>query len=84
MSGTLAWALLTGMLTGGVGIAIVLLGRLRRISEQQPAHREDIRLPLEELDQVERRLAELEQRLEFPGRLLVRRREAGQLPPPRG
>jgi predicted nuclease with TOPRIM domain len=83
VSGAIAWALLTGMITGGVWVAIVLLGRIRRISDQQPAQPEDMRQRLEELEQVERRLAELEERLEFTERLLIRQREAARLPPTR-
>lgn len=83
MSGPIVWALLTGALTGGVWVGIVLLQRIRRIAERQPAELEDVRRRLDELDGVERRLAEVEERLEFTERLLAQRPEP-RLPPPGG
>ena len=82
MSGILAWALLTGAVTGGVWVGIVLIRRFRMISERQPAELEDMRRRLDELEGVDRRLAEVEERLEFAERLLARQQEPGRLPPP--
>lgn len=82
MSAAIVWALLTGAITGGVWVGIVLLQRIRRISEQQPAELEDLRRRLEELEGVDRRLAEVEARLEFAERLLIQRKDAVSLPPP--
>ena len=84
MSATVAWALLSGAITGGVWVGIVLLQRIRMISERQPAELEDMRRRLDELEGVDRRLAEVEERLEFTERLLARQNEAGRLPPPAG
>jgi len=84
MSATVAWALLSGAITGGVWVGIVLLQRIRRISERHPAELEDMRRRLDELEGVDRRLAEVEERLEFTERLLARQNEAGRLPPPAG
>lgn len=84
MGATVLWALLTGAITGGVGIGIVLLQRIRKISEQQPAELEDMRRRLDELEVVERRLTEVEGRLEFTERLLAQRKDAVRLPPPEG
>jgi hypothetical protein len=81
MSGPILWALLTGALTGGVWVGILLMQRIRRITERQPAELEDMRRRLDELDGVERRLAEVEERLEFTERLLAKREEL-RLPPP--
>ncbi len=84
MGATVLWALLTGAITGGVGIGIVLLQRIRKISEQQPAELEDMRRRLDELEVVERRLTEVEGRLEFTERLLAQQKDAVRLPPPEG
>ena len=81
MSGTIAWALLTGTITGGVWVGIVLLQRIRQISERQPAQLEEMQRRLDELEHVDRRLAEVEARLEFTERLLTRQRDAEKLPP---
>ena len=78
----MAWALLTGAITGGVWVAIVLFQRIRTISERQPAELEEMRRRLDELEGVERRMAELEERLEFTERLLARQKDMVRLPPP--
>lgn len=82
MPATIVWALLTGAITGGVWVGIVLLQRIRRISEQQPAELEDMRRRLDELEGVERRLTEVEGRLEFTERLLGQQKDAVRLPAP--
>jgi hypothetical protein len=58
MSATIMWALLTGFITGGVWVAIVLLRRQRRWSEQQPAPLEEVQGRLDHLEHGEKRLAE--------------------------
>ncbi len=82
MQAEVIWALVTGAISGGVWVGIVLLQRIRRISERQPAELEDMRRRLDELENVERRLTEVEGRLEFTERLLAQQKEAGRLPPP--
>lgn len=74
--------LLTGMVTGGVWVAIVLLRRPRREGEPAPHELAEMRERLAELDQVQARLAEVEQRLDFTERLLAERRDAERLRPP--
>lgn len=81
MSGAIVWALLTGTISGGVWVGIVLLRRIRQISERQPAQLEDMQRRLDELEHVDQRLAEVEARLEFAERLLSRQRDAERLPP---
>jgi predicted nuclease with TOPRIM domain len=81
VSGAIVWALLTGTISGGVWVGIVLLRRIRQISERQPAQLEDMQRRLDELEHVDQRLAEVEARLEFAERLLSRQRDAERLPP---
>lgn len=82
MSLTLIWALLNGIIIGGVWAGIVLLRRQRRLAEQQPLLLDDIQQRLDHLESVEKRLAEVEERLDFAERLLARPAEPQQLPPP--
>jgi hypothetical protein len=82
MTEPILWALLTGIVTGGVWLGIVLAGRQRRLSRQDPVLLEDMRERLLRLEDVEKRLAEVEERLDFAERLLARQREAERLPPP--
>ena len=70
------WALLTGIVTGGVWAAIVLRGRQQRLGEQQKDMRRELERRLDELEGVETRLAELEERVDFAERLLPRLTEA--------
>ena len=67
------WALLTGGITGAVWVAIVMLGRQKRID----AGRRDVdkmNARLDDLDGAEQRVAELEERLDFAERLLAQKR----------
>ncbi len=64
------WALLTGMVTGGTWVAIVLRRQQRLLSERQQALMEDTNRRLAELDHTYQRLAEVEERLDFAERLL--------------
>jgi hypothetical protein len=79
---TVVAVLLTGIITGGVWVGIVLLRRQYRLTEQQPALLDDIQRRLDELENAEKRLAELEERLDFAERLLTRRQDPARLPPP--
>jgi hypothetical protein len=83
MSGLVAWALLNGLITGGVWAGIVLLRRQRRLFREELALLEDVRQHLDERDRLERRLMEVEERLDFAERLLAREREGQRLAPPR-
>ena len=65
------WALLTGAVTGGVGITIVLFRRLRRLSEDQRDLLAERRHLLEALDGLTDRVAELQDRVEVAERRLT-------------
>jgi hypothetical protein len=77
----LIWALLTGGVTGGVWVAIVLRGRQQRLADEQLRVVEQAEQQLEDLADVGERLAELEARLEAAERRLVERDQAKRLPP---
>ena len=78
MTNIVVWALLTGLISGGTWVAIMLRRQQRRLSEQQQALIEDTNRRLAELDQTYQRLAEVEERLDFAERLL----SGGRVPPP--
>ena len=67
------WALLTGGITGAVWAAIVMFGRQRRIDAGR-RDLDDVNARLDDLDGAERRVAELEERLDFAERLLAQKR----------
>ena len=75
----IVWALLTGIITGGTWVGIVLWSRQRRLAGQQQALLEETHRRLAELDETYRRLAEVEERLDFAERILGE----GQDRPPR-
>ncbi len=75
------WALLTGMITGGVWVGIVLVRHQRRLARLQPEVLEDLQRRVDELESVRGRLAEVEERLDFAERLLSQDRDAQRLPP---
>ncbi len=70
MANAVIWALLTGLVTGGVWVAIVLFSRQRWLRQQYQAMVEETDRRLSELDDTHRRMAELEERLDFTDRLL--------------
>ena len=67
------WALLTGGIIGAVWVAIVMFGRQRRIDAGR-RDLDDVNARLDDLDGAERRVAELEERLDFAERLLAQKR----------
>ena len=67
------WALLTGGITGAVWVGIVMFGRQRRIDAAR-RDLDDVNARLDDLDGAERRVAELEERLDFAERLLAQKR----------
>ena len=67
------WALLTGGITGAVWVGIVMFGRQRRIDAGR-RDLDDVNARLDDLDGAERRVAELEERLDFTERLLAQKR----------
>ncbi len=82
MLNVIVWALLTGMVSGGIWVAILLRRRSTRLSEPQPDQLEEIHRRLDELHHVDQRLAEVEERQDFAERLLTRPRDAERRPPP--
>lgn len=81
MSQVLIWALLNGVITGGVWVGIVMLRRQRRLAREQMDVLEDVRRQLDSQEQLKERMAALEERLDFTERLLIEEREARRLPP---
>jgi len=71
MGAVVAWALATGAITGAVWIGTVLVSHLRKLAKEQLFLLAQLENRLERLDQVEKRLAELEGRLEFAERMLA-------------
>ena len=86
MDATIWWALSTGLVTGAAWVGIVLLRRQYRLAARQPRLLEDVAQRLEQLDAVEKRLAEVEGRLEFAERMLAADHHPSrpQLPPAGG
>ena len=77
MEHTVVWALLTGFVTGGAWVGIVLVRLMRQqrqLGDEQERFRGDLHR-LDEMEQVQARLAEMEERLEFTERLLTRHRQ---------
>ena len=79
MGYTIIWALLTGLITGGAWVGIVLVQRQRRLTLDQAGLRGELERRLDELEDVNTRLAELEERVEFTERVLAKEREAARL-----
>jgi hypothetical protein len=75
---TIVWALLTGGVTGGVWVGIVLTSRRRRAAAERAALLDEVQQRVDELAYVDRRLAEAEERLDFTERLLADRRDAAR------
>lgn len=70
MGGIVAWALGTGVITGGVWVGIVLVSHLRRLAKEQLFLSAQLEDRLDQLDRMERQLADVETRLEFAERML--------------
>lgn len=64
MSGPILWALLTGAVSGGVWVAIVLLRRQHRLFAPHPELLDDLDRRLAQLRDVEQRLGDIEERLD--------------------
>lgn len=80
------WALATGFVTGAVWVAIVLMQSQRRLKQYQIEMGDETQHRLDNLESLEIRLAEVEDRLAFTERLLTERRDPVALrdgaPPP--
>lgn len=89
----LEWARVAGIvgLALVIGVTIVLAGplgkalaeRIRGRSRQAATPSDGETQLAEELDQLKRRMAEIEERVDFHERLVARDREADRLMPPR-
>ncbi len=75
------WALSTGLVTGGVWMAIVLTQRQRALGDKQQIMLEDVERRSAALDQLEQRFAEVEERLDFAERMLAEQKQPSRLPP---
>ena len=71
MGAIVVWALATGAITGAVWIGTLLVSHLRKQAVQQPILLAQLADRLQRLETVEKRLAEVEGRLEFAERLLA-------------
>lgn len=71
MGAIVVWALATGAITGAVWIGTLLVSHLRKQAVQQPILLAQLEDRLQRLETVEKRLAEVEGRLEFAERLLA-------------
>jgi hypothetical protein len=78
----LAWALLTGGITGGVWVGIVLVQRQQRLGGRHQAALADAQARLEALERSEERLVAAEERLDYTEHLLARASEATRSPVP--
>jgi hypothetical protein len=78
LDNTILWALLTGGITGGVWVAIVVFDRVRRLMES----RDELEDRLEQLEDVNARLEDVAERLAFTERvLLTEKAEEGDIKP---
>jgi len=68
-----AWALMNGLIVVAVWGGVVLWNRLKRAERQQERLEDNITRRQDELDLVNLRVAELEQRLDLSERLLAQR-----------
>jgi len=84
MFNTIIWALLTGLITGGVWVGIVVWQHQRRLATFHPELLEEMQARLVELEAVADRLADVEERLDFAERLLAKSRDVERLPSPEG
>lgn len=82
MLGTIVWALLTGMITGGVWVAIVLVRHQRQLTQLEPELLHDLQRRVTELEEASGRLGEVEERLDFAERLLRQERQVQRVPVP--
>ena len=67
------WALLTGGITGGAWVGIVLLRRQRRLTEEQWRLLEATRAQLDVMAETQARLSDAESRLDDAERALLQR-----------
>lgn len=83
MVNVVVWALLTGMISGGVWVAIALREQKQRIAELQLRLLDRMEARVDGLDLIDRRLAEMEERLDFAERVRLSAPETEPLSPDR-
>ena len=71
MVNEILWALSTAAITGGVWVGIVLTSRHRRMLAEQQQLTERLQQRLDAVEDVQGRLAEVEERLDFTERRLL-------------
>lgn len=71
MGAVVMWALATGAITGGIWVGTILVSHLRKLAKEQLFLLAQLEDRLERLDVIEKRLAEVEGRLEFAERMLA-------------
>jgi hypothetical protein len=76
MVNELLWALLTAGITGGIWVGIVLTSRHRRMLAEQQELTERLQQRLDAVEDVQGRLAEVEERLDFTERRLLQEPDA--------
>ena len=76
---TIIWALLTGLISGGAWIGIVVLRHQRELDRYDDDDMLGMERRLAELEQVATRVAELEERVEFTERMLAAARAPARL-----
>ncbi len=89
MLGIPEWAIGVGVILMAVSVLKVVTARLMPPGYRQRSWRgeilqpetEDLQARLAELDELKRRVGELEERVDFAERLLARQREGERLPP---
>ena len=74
------WAFLTGGITGGVFVAIVLRARHRRAADDYEALLQDNAQHQDELERVTRKMQELEERVDSTEHLFLEQQRK-ELPP---
>lgn len=84
ISRVVLWALLSGGVTGGVWMGIVLLSRQRRLTAEHRELLEDRQRTLDELEVLGNRMIEMQDRLDFVERHLAAERDPERLAPPPG
>ena len=80
----IVWALLTGLITGGVWMGIVVFRHQRELDRYGEDEVLDMERRLRELELAVARMPELEERVEFAERLVAAERERRELQPVTG
>jgi uncharacterized membrane-anchored protein YhcB (DUF1043 family) len=81
MVNEILWALLTAGITGGIWVGIVLTNRHRRMMAEQQQLTERLQRRIESVEDVQGRLAEVEERLDFAERRLLQEPGVRRAPP---